>query len=171
MNRSAPPAAPPREQLEVRQLSDAGRLVISPAVENDLPAILALQKLAFRSEAELYDDFSIPPLTQTLESMAAEFPAKVFLKACLENVIVGSVRGFEKDSTCYVERLIVHPDCQGRGVGTALMRALEARFPDARCYELFTGHRRERNLRLYRKLGYSVFKEEGRLVFMEKRRA
>jgi len=144
---------------------------ISLATMDDLPAILALQKLAFRSEAELYNDFSLPPLTQTLESIAAEFPAKIFLKACLADVIVGSVRAFQKDSTCYIERVVVHPDCQGRGIGTALMHALEARFPDVRRYELFTGHRSERNLHLYRKLGYSVFKQQGMLVFMEKLRA
>lgn len=134
----------------------------------DLEAILGLQKLAFRSEAELYNDFSLPPLTQTLESIKADFCQKIILKACVADVIVGSVRGFRNDSTCYVERLIVHPTCQGRGIGTALMRALEDRFPGVERYELFTGHRSERNIRLYQKLGYSVHRREGMLVFMEK---
>jgi hypothetical protein len=33
---------------------------------------LALQKLAYRSEAEIYDDYTIPPLTQTLGEMRAD---------------------------------------------------------------------------------------------------
>jgi hypothetical protein len=53
------------------------------------------------------------------------------------------------------------------------MREIEASFPDARRYELFTGHLSEGNLRLYRRLGYEEFREEEispslRLVYLEK---
>ena len=143
-------------------------LAISDAEPCDLETILALQKLAFRREAELYNDFSIPPLTQTLESMRTDLSKKTFLKACLAVTIVGSVRGFQDHSTCLVERLAVHPDHQNRGIGTALMCALEGRFPNARRFELFTGHKSEGNIRLYQRLGYAVFKQEGMLVFMAK---
>lgn len=33
------------------------------------------------SEAEIYNDYAIPPLTQTLEEMKLEFENHVFLKA------------------------------------------------------------------------------------------
>jgi hypothetical protein len=43
---------------------------MKPTVEKanyeDLADILALQKLAFRSEAAIYDEFGIPPLTEQL---------------------------------------------------------------------------------------------------------
>ena len=39
---------------------------IEPAMIEDAAEILALQKLAYRSEAEIYNDFSIQPLLQTL---------------------------------------------------------------------------------------------------------
>jgi hypothetical protein len=35
---------------------------ISPAAVDDAEAILALQRLAYQSEAAIYDDFTIPPL-------------------------------------------------------------------------------------------------------------
>ena len=41
--------------------------MITKALYSDLEEILALQKLAYQSEAELYDDYTIPPLTQSLE--------------------------------------------------------------------------------------------------------
>jgi hypothetical protein len=55
------------------------------------------------------------------------------------------------------------------------MREIEGAFAQAERFELFTGDRSKRNLHLYRKLGYSVFKrqeltERVTLVFMEKHR-
>jgi len=54
-------------------------LKIRPAGRADLPKILALQKLAYRQEAEIYNDYSIPPLTQTLNQLEEEFISKVIL--------------------------------------------------------------------------------------------
>jgi ribosomal protein S18 acetylase RimI-like enzyme len=147
---------------------------IARATESDLPAILALQKLAFLTEAELYGDCAIPPLTQTLENMTEELGRAVFLKA-VENggEIVGSVRATATAGTCHIARLVVHPAHRKRGIGSALMRAIEACFPQAARFELFTGDRSVDNQRLYRALGYSEFKR-GHLagavwaVFMQK---
>jgi hypothetical protein len=55
------------------------------------------------------------------------------------------------------------------------MRHIEAAFPQARVFELFTGSRSEGNLRLYERLGYTRTREKVvsptvTLVFMEKRR-
>ena len=141
---------------------------IRRAEENDLETILAIQKLAFRQEAELYNDFSIPPMTQTLEGIKADFSRKTFLKASISGAIIGSVRGFQERSTCFVERLIVRPDHQKRGFGKLLMESLEKAFPKAQRFELFTGDRSAGNIRFYEKLGYRIFKHEGILVFMEK---
>jgi hypothetical protein len=56
-------------------------VVISRAGVDDIPAILELQKLAYQSEARLYDDWSLPPLTQTLESLRAELLSSTALTA------------------------------------------------------------------------------------------
>ena len=39
---------------------------ITTAIIEDAAAILVLQRLAYQSEAAIYDDFTIPPLTETL---------------------------------------------------------------------------------------------------------
>lgn len=53
---------------------------IVQAEEADLEAILELQRLAYQGEARLLNDFSIPPLMQTLEEMKEEFRSGIFLK-------------------------------------------------------------------------------------------
>jgi ribosomal protein S18 acetylase RimI-like enzyme len=134
--------------------------VIARASRGDAAEILALQKLAYASEAAIYDDFGIPPLRQTEAEMVADIEQQVVLKATLDGRIVGSVRAYEQDGTCHIGRLIVHPDGQNRGLGKRLMHAIEAEFGSARRFELFTGHRSERNLYLYTKLGYQPFRSE-----------
>ncbi len=150
-------------------------VAISEAAVADAAVILALQRLAFESEARLHDDWTIPPLTQTLDGLVADFADRVFLKAEANGRIVGAVRAMQVEDTCFVERLIVHPDAQGRGIGGKLLGHIEARFPTARRYELFTGHRSAGNLAFDARRGDRPFREQPvnerlRLVFMEKRR-
>ena len=58
-------------------------MIIERANTNDLKYILDLQKLAYQSEAKLYDDYSIPPLTQTIEGIEQDFRSNLFLKAII----------------------------------------------------------------------------------------
>ena len=135
--------------------------------------ILILQKLAFQSQARLYDDYGLPPLTETLEDIRNEFGRQIFLIAEVDGRIVGSVRGAAKDGTCHVGRLVVHPDFQNQGIATKLMEELEAEFSSVDRFELFTGHKSKKSLYLYQKLGYRIIKSEKvredlKLVYMEK---
>ena len=127
---------------------------ILPALIDDAREILQLQKIAYQSQAKLYNDYSLPPLGQTLDDIREQFHDTVFLKAVEDGVIIGSVRAVVKDGTCHIGRLIVHPDRQNRGIGTSLMQAIEAQFPNAAGFELFTGIKSQKNLHLYDKLGY-----------------
>ena len=150
--------------------------IIELADEQDARAIFDLQRLAYQSEAAIYDDYTIAPLTQTLEETLADFDQQVVLKATMDGRIVGSVRGRLQGDSCEIGRLIVHPDLQNRGIGTALMTRIEQHFPTVRRFELFTGHASERNLHLYGKLGYRGFDrrpvtDEVVMVLMEKLRA
>ena len=148
-------------------------MLIKLAKIGDAQEILALQKLAYLSEAAIYDDYSIPPLTQTLDEIEVDFTTQEYLKAVMNEVIIGSVRGYLDAGTCFVGRLIVHPDFQNQGIGTQLMRTIENHFNTAQRFEIFTGEMSERNLYLYQKLGYRKFQtkqltEKVRLHFLEK---
>lgn len=147
---------------------------IKKATAVDAEKILALQKLAYRSEAEIYNDFNIPPLVQTLESIQKDLEDQFFLKVMMDGRIIGSVRAYAKEDTCYIGRLIVHPELQNRGIGKKMMDEIEKIFNHCNRFELFTGDKSERNLYLYQKLGYKVFKtakitDQTTIVYLEKK--
>ncbi len=133
-------------------------LILERAACEDAAEILALQKLAYQSEAAIYNDYTIPPLTQTPEEIVADLKRQTFLKAKLGGRIVGSVRAHMQEGTCFVGRLIVHPSYQNQGIGTRLLSEIERAFGQAKRFELFTGHLSERNLYLYQKLGYRPYR-------------
>ncbi|CAM5464058.1 N-acetyltransferase OS=Streptomyces antimycoticus OX=68175 GN=SANT12839_077450 PE=4 SV=1 [Streptomyces antimycoticus] len=133
-------------------------VTISAATADDAEQILKLQYLCYQGEAELYGDYSIEPLTQSLDDLRAERGGCV-LVARLGAEVVGSVRGVVDDKgTAAIGKLIVHPRMQRHGLGGRLLAAIEERLTEERAakrYRLFTGHRSEGNLRLYRRYGYA----------------
>lgn len=142
------------------------------ALPSDAAEILSLQYLAYQSEAQIYQDDQIEPLVQTLDDLKEQMNHQLVLIAVQDQRILGSVRACTEGGTCYIGKLIVHPDSQGQGIGQRLMAEIE-QLCSAERYELFTGSKSLRNIRLYQKLGYRIFHEKKineqlSLVFMEK---
>ena len=154
--------------------------------QHDLPEILAVQKAAFAAEAQLVNDWNIPPLTQTLDELADDWRKGCMLKALNEqNVIIGTVRGHKADDGFYIGRLAVLPQWQGRGCGSGLLEAIIAQVKtqaqnlaqtraQASRLVLFTSAKSERNLRLYERFGFKPFKKSTTatgvdLVWLEKK--
>ncbi|WP_338694530.1 GNAT family N-acetyltransferase [Streptomyces sp. Q6] len=139
-------------------------VTISAATEADAEQILKLQYLCYQSEAQLYGDYSIEPLTQSLDSVRAELARGSVLVARLGDEVVASVRGtVDADGTARINKLIVHPRMQRHGLGGRLLAAIESDLAGpgtAKRYQLFTGHRSEHNLRLYRKHGYAQVSQQ-----------
>ncbi|MFF0557375.1 GNAT family N-acetyltransferase [Streptomyces sp. NPDC020472] len=137
-------------------------VTISAADAQDAEHILKLQYLCYQSEAELYGDWSIEPLTQSLDALRAELAEGHGLVARLGDEVVASVRArLDEDGTVRIAKLIVHPRMQRHGLGGRLLDGIERHFAaaagaatSAKRFQLFTGHRSEGNLRLYRSKGY-----------------
>lgn len=138
-----------------------GEIHIARASVSDAEEILSLQKLAYQSEAQLYGDWSLPPLIQALPELIEQIRTEMVLKAVRGGSIVGSVRALQKDGTGFI--------------GTRLMLAMETMLPEAERFELFTGDRSLGNIELYRRLGYESFRTQTlsatiTLVYMQKNR-
>ena len=154
---------------------------ITPARVDDAEQILAVQRAAYRLEAERHGVTVLPPLTETRDELTAALRTHVVLVARHStgvattpgDPVVGSVRALVRDATAHIGRLSVRPDLQGHGIGRRLLWAIERVTAPVARYELFTGHLSARNLRLYGRAGYrrirDVPADEGvTLVYMEK---
>ena len=115
--------------------------------------LLTLQRAAYVSEAQLYDDVRLPALVQTPDELADELAQSSCLAALAGSRLVGAVRTRERGGVLHVGRLVVAPDLQGRGIGTRLLLGAERSTTLPRA-ALFTGARSTANLRLYRRHGY-----------------
>jgi len=152
---------------------DSEKIKISLVELTDLDKILELQKEAYFQEAEIYNDLNIQPLTQNYKSLKLEWQKGIVIKAEKNGQIIGSVRAELVDNICKIGKLIVKPDFQNQGIGKRLMIEIEKLFDNCSTFELFTGDKSEKNLKLYRKLGYKDCKTEQidnnlKLIYLQK---
>ena len=133
---------------------------IVKATTDDAQTILDIQKVAYLSEAEMYNNYQIAPLIEEIDETREDFEKKTILKAVVNGEIVGSVRGDENEGTVYVQRLMVHPDYQNKGIAKKLMLGLEDYFPTCERFDLYTGSQSLGNIHLYKSLGYEQYKLE-----------
>lgn len=146
---------------------------IEMATLSDCAAILDIQKNAYLSEATLLDDFTIPPLQQSIDHIKAECRQQSFFKAVEQNTIIGAVRAYSEQGTCFIGKLIVTPEKQNRGVGKNLLRYAEGVFSQCSRYELFTSEKSTKNMYIYENSGYRIYhtkkiSEKLTLVYLEK---
>ncbi len=148
---------------------------IEKAQKKEAVEILRGQKKAFEEVAKQHEHMDMPPMTETKEAAEkALMNATVFI-AKTKKEIVGSVRGEEKDGACYISRLWVLPEYQKKGIGHALMFAVEDAFVYLDKYELFTGSKSEDTIEFYKERGYEETKREPlrnyELVYLDKMNA
>ena len=119
--------------------------------------VLTLQRAAYVPEARRYRDPDMPPLTQTLEEVRAELGRAdvVGLGVWDRGRLIASVRLRVEGTVAHLGRLVVAPDRQGEGLGSALLAECERVLPsDVTEIRLFTGARSEPTIRLYERFGY-----------------
>ena len=130
---------------------------IAEAAEADAGEVLTVQRAAYVSEAQLYGTVAFSALTESLAEVRAAIRTGRVLVARLGPRVIGAVRGVRDGQDCEVTRLVVAPDMRQRGIGAALIDAVERTADDAvRRFWLHTGDRSVGNLRLYQKAGYAI---------------
>jgi ribosomal protein S18 acetylase RimI-like enzyme len=144
---------------------------IRRAEPGDAGEVLTVQRAAFVTEAQLHDDVHMAPLTQTLDEVRAAIDISTVLVATDGPRIVGSVRARLTDGTWHIGRLVVVPDLQGRGIGSALIAEIERQAPaEAVRFTVETGPKSEPNVRLYERHGYHRVPNDTILIRLDKDR-
>jgi predicted N-acetyltransferase YhbS len=131
-------------------------LTITLATPEDAAAIHAIQMRAFAAEAQVSGTDQIPPLLEKVEAVAEMIRSGQVLKALIEGEIVGSARGLVQGQICRIQAVSVDPTHQGKGIGGALLKAVEARYADVSQFELTTNTLVPGTVPFYERHGYTV---------------
>lgn len=129
---------------------------VVPASVADASAIHELQQRAFAEEGRLSGTVRIPPLEETAGAIADHIASQTVLLAKRGDAIVGAGRGIRDGAACTIRGLVVDPSCQGQGIGSTLLRAIERLHPDVERFRLTTNTLVPGNVDFYVKHGYRV---------------
>lgn len=132
-----------------------GRL--SYASSEDVAELLVLQRCCWVTEAILNDTLAIPALHEDYETVRAWVAEKHVWTVRHGPRLVAAVRAHQDGERWEIGRLMVAPDMRGAGLGRWLLEYAESQAPTPVCYfDLFTGGRSERNVRIYISAGYKL---------------
>nr|WP_183340976.1 tRNA (guanosine(37)-N1)-methyltransferase TrmD [Microlunatus antarcticus] len=150
-----------RPDLAPSPLDGVEGVVVGVATPADAGELLTLQRAAFLAEGQLNRVLTIPPLTETLDELAASLlTSATVLVARSGSRIVGAVRGtLLDDGTWWIGRLMVAPDQQRRGLGSALLRQILDAGPPGAPAGLLTGVASRKNVARYRRFGFRVVEQ------------
>ncbi len=107
-----------------------------------------------------YEGNLVPPsaaLKETVDSIGRRLAGgAVFLAEDAGGRVIGAVCADRKGDAMYLGRLAVRPECQGRGVGAALVAAVERFAAEAGADRITIGVRLALadNIRMFQKLGF-----------------
>ncbi|MBN1624115.1 MAG: GNAT family N-acetyltransferase [Clostridia bacterium] len=148
-------------------------IIIRKATKEDLGILLEIQKKAFMVQALKYDAFDIPPMVEKESEIDLQNINLTVLVAEMNGKLAGSIRLLRDGTNAEIKRLSVDDNYQNMGIGRKLMCEIEKHANGVERLWLFTGGQSEKNISLYKKLGFRVykeepFKEEFTLIYMEK---
>jgi GNAT superfamily N-acetyltransferase len=131
-------------------------LTIHRAQAGDVEEMHGIQMRAFEEEGRRGDTRDIPPLQEPIAAIAEHVRTQIALIARDDGVSVGCVRGVLAGRACTIRALVVEPARQGRGIGTQLLKALEAELKEVDHVHLTTNTVMEGNVAFYERHGYHV---------------
>ena len=129
---------------------------IRPAMPEDAAALGAIAEAAYQPY--------IAEMGRKPAPMVADFDAHIVKDICLVLWLEGKIAGYaiilDRADGYWLENIAVHPEHHKKGLGTALIEAVEAVIrPRADHYKLYTNIVMQSNARWYLSLGFKQTKE------------
>ena len=115
----------------------------------------------------LYTEVGWIAYTENMPALEHGYKNSLLVLAAYENdELLGIIRAVGDGYTVvFIQDILVFPDKQRKGVGTALLKAVLDRYPDVRQIELTTDNT-EKTVAFYKSIGFSEFSEIGCCGFM-----
>ncbi|MBR0138701.1 MAG: GNAT family N-acetyltransferase [Firmicutes bacterium] len=115
----------------------------------------------------LYSGVGWTAYTKDMTALRRGFEHSLLVLAAYEEgELLGIIRAVGDGFTVvFIQDILVYPEKQRQGVGTALLRAVLERYPEVRQIELTTDDTPE-TLAFYRSMGFREFSETGCRGFM-----
>jgi ribosomal protein S18 acetylase RimI-like enzyme len=98
----------------------------------------------------------LPPLQEDVAAIERDIRTNIVLVVRDAGRTVGSARGEVSGTSCEIRAVCVDPSYQGRGIGNALLRAIEQAHPDVAQFELTTNTLVPGNVEFYERHGYRI---------------
>ncbi|MGR3764007.1 GNAT family N-acetyltransferase [Rossellomorea sp. NS-SX7] len=153
-------------------------IAIEKASLDDAPLLTEIMKTTFDEEAVRWldngkytVDYNVqPPGYASVEKnkyMIRELEVyKIFVEKQIAGGIIVTISG-----TSYgrIDRIFIHPDFQGKGIGTSVIELIETEFPQVKIWNLETSARQKNNHFFYEKVGYrTVYESEEEYCYEKK---
>lgn len=132
-------------------------VVFELAKPEDAKELYEVQKLAYKEQLEMYQDYDTDPAVEGIDWVLFRIKHHVYYKIMHDGKIIGEVDVYQhKRSPLHYEMngIFVHPDYQNCGIGEKAIKFVENEFVDAKVWTAWTPHRTEKNHRFYEKVGY-----------------
>ena len=146
-------------------------LQFTKAGTSDAPVLNAVSKHAFESDAAIGGPSAGgPPGYMSLKFHIKMARSGHLYKLTESGLILGGAILFPEGEVLNVARIFISPEHFRKGYGKAMMREIEAMFPEAKEFRLDTPAWNFRTNRFYSSLGYTEVKRSGDLIYFSKAR-
>jgi GNAT superfamily N-acetyltransferase len=140
-------------------------LMIKRSGLNDVDRLLTIQKQAFAEDYQLYEDHQTTPVNETKEKLIINIKHAIHYTIWFNHVIIGGIDIRKKEHTLLLDKLFLANEYQNKGIGSKIMKLIEAEFPVIKVWRLYTPYLNTKNHHFYEKLGY---KKIGEIQLTEK---
>lgn len=115
----------------------------------------------------LYSAVGWTAYTNNMSALEQGYRNSLLVLAAYENdELLGIIRAVGDGFTIvFIQDILVYPDRQGQGIGTALLNAVLSQYPNVRQIELATDNT-PKTIAFYKSMGLSEFSEIGCCGFM-----
>lgn len=148
---------------------------IREATVSDYKAFTEVSRASFKQEADRlrlpYRDLNIEPPGYDDEAMSLYLIEQLtcYVIEHEGQIVGGTVVTLTGQDYGRIDRIFVHPDRQGRGIGKRALKLIEEIHPTVRIWELETSTAQPHNVAFYRAVGYqSVFESSEEVCFVKR---